>query len=226
MISCSEFTGVPLIAAQMAGADFESGQVRAGRGRRRLVDDAHHPDGLVEAGGCWSPLRPRTARCCAPENGYPLRLVVAGRAGRELGRPAPHRGGRQPYGAKDEAIPLHRPDARRPAPPVHQHPGAQERHHHALGRPGAAGKGFYNITAWPGRGAARSEGRRVLGRRRAQLARRRLETPVLDKCADALPTSTGSGTASPAMIQSRATDETGYVQPTYRKRCAPCAGRA
>jgi sulfane dehydrogenase subunit SoxC len=90
-----------------------------------------------------------------PENGYPLRLVVPGVQGvswvKYLRRIEV---GDKPYGTKDEAHALHRPDARRPAPPVHQHPGVQERGHHALGRPGAAGQGLLQISglAWSGRG--------------------------------------------------------------------------
>ncbi len=44
----------------------EERQVRAGRRRRRLVDDAHHPHGAWCARArCWWPTA-RTARCCAP----------------------------------------------------------------------------------------------------------------------------------------------------------------
>jgi DMSO/TMAO reductase YedYZ molybdopterin-dependent catalytic subunit len=66
MISCSEFTGVPLKVLLDMAASTTSAALRAGRGRRRLVDDAHHPDGAGRVGRGASWPTARTARCCAP----------------------------------------------------------------------------------------------------------------------------------------------------------------
>ena len=67
MISCSEFTGVPLrILLDMAGVDYQARTLRARRGRRRLVDDAHHPDGTGRVGRGAGRLRPER-RDAAPE---------------------------------------------------------------------------------------------------------------------------------------------------------------
>ena len=108
-----------------------------------------------------------------PENGYPLRLVVPGVQGvswvKYLRRIEV---GDKPYATKDEAIHyidlmpdgLHRQYT--------QHPGVQERGHHALGRPGAARQGLLQHQR-PGLvGPRQDQARRRLGRRRAQLAHR------------------------------------------------------
>ena len=96
-----------------------------------------------------------------PENGYPLRLVVPGVQGVSLGQvAAPHRGRATSRRArKDEA--LHYIDLMPDG--LHRQytcdPGVQERDHHALGRPGAAGQGLLQRSpAWRGRAAARSSG--------------------------------------------------------------------
>jgi DMSO/TMAO reductase YedYZ molybdopterin-dependent catalytic subunit len=151
-----------------------------------------------------------------PENGYPLRLVVPGVQGVswvkylrriEVGDSPGHQG---------RGHPLHRPDARWPASPVHQHPGVQERGHHALGRPGAAGQGLLQHHR-PGLVGPRQgqKGRRV-GRRRAQLAPGAAGDAGAVQVPDPLQHRLGLGRQA-ALIQSRATDDTGYVQPTYQQ---------
>ena len=60
-----------------------------------------------------------------PENGYPLRLAGARRAGRvERQVAAPARGRRQAVEHARRGAALHRPDARRHAPPVLERPGS------------------------------------------------------------------------------------------------------
>ena len=116
--------------------------LRAGRRRRRLEHDAHRADGAGGKRRGLRRLRPER-RDAAPGERLPAAPGGAGCAGRELGEvPAPHRGGRQALQRQGRGHPLRRPDARRPAPPVHQHAGMQERDHHALGRAGAAGQGL------------------------------------------------------------------------------------
>jgi len=77
------------------------------------------------------------------------------------------------------------------------------------------GRGFYSLNglAWSGRGKVRRVDVSVDGGRNWREAR--LETPVLAKCLTRfrLP---WHWDGQPAVIQSRATDETGYVQPSPR----------
>ncbi len=95
MLSCSEFTGVPLRTLfEMCGVDYKRGRYVLGRGRRRLVDDAHHPDGAGRERRGVRRLRPERRDAAARER---LSAAPGGarRAGRELGQvPAPHRGRR------------------------------------------------------------------------------------------------------------------------------------
>ena len=77
-------------------------------------------------------------------------------------------------------------------------------------------KGYYNISglAWSGRGKVRKVDVSVDGGRTWRTAR--LESPVMSKCLTRFNLDwTWDG--RPALIQSRATDDTGYVQPTYRQ---------
>ena len=80
----------------------------------------------------------------------------------------------------------------------------------------SGGKGHYNITglAWSGRGKIRRVDVSLDGGRNWKTAR--LETPVLSKCLTRfnLPWVWDGG---PAILQSRALDSTGYVQPQLRQ---------
>ena len=86
-------------------------------------------------------------------------------------------------------------------------------------------KGFYNITglAWSGRGKVKRVDVSVDGGRNWRTAR--LETPVLSKCLTRFNLD-WVWDGRPTLVQSRATDETGYVQPTYRAAARRCAARA
>jgi sulfane dehydrogenase subunit SoxC len=77
-------------------------------------------------------------------------------------------------------------------------------------------QGFHQITglAWSGRGKVRRVDVSVDGGRNWRPAR--LQAPVMDKCLTRF-TLPWVWDGKPALIQSRATDETGYVQPTYRQ---------
>jgi sulfane dehydrogenase subunit SoxC len=85
-------------------------------------------------------------------------------------------------------------------------------------------KGFYNISglAWSGRGKIKRVDVSVDGGRNWRTAR--LEGPVLDKCLTRFNID-WAWDGKPAIVQSRAMDETGYVQPTTGS-CARCAARA
>ena len=74
------------------------------------------------------------------------------------------------------------------------------------------GRGFYNVTglAWSGRGKVKRVDVSVDGGRNWRAAR--LESPVLGKCLTRFNINwTWDG--APAILQSRAIDDTGYVQP-------------
>jgi sulfane dehydrogenase subunit SoxC len=77
-------------------------------------------------------------------------------------------------------------------------------------------KGFYNISglAWSGRGKVTRVDVSVDGGANWRTAR--LQTPVLSKCLTRFNLN-WVWDGKPALIQSRAMDETGYVQPTYRQ---------
>ena len=152
-----------------------------------------------------------------PENGYPLRLVVPGVQGvswvKYLRRIEV---GDKPYGAKDEVI--HYVDLM-PGGDHRQYTSTQECKSVVTTPSGGQlllDKGFYNITglAWSGRGKVRGVDVSTDGGRNWRKAR--LESPVLSKCLTRFSLDwVWDGT--PALIQSRATDETGYVQPTSRQ---------
>ena len=158
MLSCCEYTGVKLSTLlDMCGADLKQGQYVLAEGAdgssmTRTIPMKNALDDVLVAWGM-------NGEMLRPENGYPLRLVVPGVQGvswvKYLRRLEV---GDQPYGTKDEDHPLHRPDAGRPAPPVHQHvQECKSGRHHALGRTGAAGQGLLPRSAglaWSGRGQA------------------------------------------------------------------------
>jgi sulfane dehydrogenase subunit SoxC len=184
MLSCSEFTGVPLITLlEMAGADLKAGKYVLAEGAdgssmTRTIPD--EPDPLGRSPGRLWPER----RDAAPRKRLPAAAGGAWRPGGELGQvPAAPRGGRPALGHQGRGGALHRPDARRPASPVHQHAGVQERGDHAVGRPGAAGQGLLQRDglAWSGRGKVKRVDVSVDGGRNWRPAR--LETPVLSPSA-------------------------------------------
>ena len=214
MLSCSEFTGVPLITLlEMAGADLTRGKFVLAEGAdgssmTRTIPMSQIVSGevLVAYGQNGEMLR--------PENGYPLRLVVPGVQGVswvkylrriELGD--------QPYATKDEAA--HYIDLL-PDGTHRQYTSIQECKSVVTTPSGGQvlhGQGFYSITglAWSGRGKVKQVDVSVDGGRNWRTAR--LQSPVLDKCLTRFSLDWVWG-GEPALIQSRATDETGYVQPS------------
>ena len=77
-------------------------------------------------------------------------------------------------------------------------------------------QGFYNISglAWSGRGKVRKVDVSTDGGRNWRAAR--LEAPVMHKCLTRFNLD-WVWDGKPALVQSRATDDTGYVQPTYQQ---------
>lgn len=215
MLSCCEFTGVPLsILLDMAGADTKKGKYVLAEGgdgsgmTRTIPMEMALDDVLVVWGMNGEMLR--------PENGYPLRLVVPGVQGvssvKWLRRIEV---GDMPYASKDEAV--HYIDLM-PDGMHRQYTSIQECKS-VITTPSGGQQlletGFYNISgmAWSGRGKVKRVDVSVDGGRNWREAR--LETPVLTKAITRFNID-WVWDGKPAILQSRATDETGHVQPTYR----------
>jgi sulfane dehydrogenase subunit SoxC len=150
-----------------------------------------------------------------PENGYPLRLVVPGVQGvswvKWLRRIEV---GDQPYGTKDETA--HYVDLM-PDGMLRQYSSIQEAKSVITSPSGGQvllGQGFYNVTglAWSGRGRIRKVDVSFDGGRNWKPAR--LENPVLPKALTRF-NADWTWDGKPALLQSRAIDETGFVQPTF-----------
>ena len=217
MLSCSEFTGVPLkTLLEMAGADFKRGRYVLAEGADGSSMTRTIPMALIESGEVLVAYG-QNGEMLRPENGYPLRLVVPGVQGvswvKYLRRIEI---GDEPYGTKDEV--LHyvdlMPDGRH-----RQYTSTQECKSVVTtpsGGQALLAKGFYNITglAWSGRGAVKRVDVSVDGGRNWRPAR--LQAPLLDKCLTRFSLD-WVWDGSPALIQSRATDSTGYVQPSSRQ---------
>jgi sulfane dehydrogenase subunit SoxC len=215
MLSCCEFTGVPLrTILEMCGADFQRGRFVLAEGADGSSMTRTIPMSLVMSGEVFVAYG-QNGEMLRPENGYPLRLVVPGVQGVswvkylrriELGD--------MPYGTKDETV--HYIDLM-PDGQHRQYTSIQEVKSVVTSPSGGQmllDKGFYNITglAWSGRGKVRRVDVSADGGRNWQQAR--LETPVLSKCLTRF-NADWAWDGKPALLMSRATDETGQIQPTY-----------
>jgi sulfane dehydrogenase subunit SoxC len=124
--------------------------------------------------------------------------------------------GDQPYAAKDEAI--HYIDLM-PDGKHRQYTSIQECKSVITTPSGGQvllDKGFYNISglAWSGRGKVKRVDVSVDGGRNWQVAR--LQGPAMDKCLTRF-NHPWVWDGSPTLLQSRATDDTGYVQPNHKQ---------
>ena len=215
MLSCSEFTGVPLrVLLEMCGADLKRARFilaegADGSGMTRTIPMSSVMSGevLVAYGQNGEMLR--------PENGYPLRLIVPGTQGvswiKYLRRIEV---GDMPYGAKDET--LHYVDLL-PSGLQRQYTSIQEVKSVVTSPSGGQvllSKGFQSITglAWSGRGKIRRVDVSCDGGRNWKPAR--IEGPILSKCLSRF-NADFEWDGKPAVIQSRAVDDTGHIQPTY-----------
>ncbi len=216
MLSCCEFTGVPLaLLLDACGIDRKRAKFILAEGAdgsamtRTISLERALDDVLVAYGMNGEMLR--------PENGYPLRLVVPGVQGvswvKWLRRIEV---GDMPYATKDETV--HYVDLM-PDGTHRQYTSIQECKSVITTPSGGQAlidKGFFNISglAWSGRGKVKRVDVSVDGGKNWRTAR--LETPVLSKCLTRFNIDwTWDG--SPAILQSRAIDETGYVQPQMRQ---------
>ncbi len=217
MVSCSEFTGVPLkILFDLCGVDYRRARYVLGEGADGSSMTRTIPMELVESGEVFVAYG-QNGEMLRPENGYPLRLVVPGIQGvswvKYLRRIEV---GDMPYGAKDEAV--HYMDLM-PSGLHRQYTNIQECKSVVTTPSGGQvllDKGFYNITglAWSGKGRIRKVDVSVDGGRNWRPAR--IEGPVQNKSLTRFNID-WVWDGKPALIQSRATDDTGYVQPTYRQ---------
>jgi sulfane dehydrogenase subunit SoxC len=213
MLSCCEFTGVPVTTLlddcglDRARGKFLLAEGADGSGLTRTVAMERALDDALVA---WA----MNGEMLRPENGYPLRLVVPGVQGvswvkwlRRL------EVGDQPWGTKDEV--LHYVDLM-PDGTHRQYTSIQECKSVITTPSGGQvllDAGFYNVTglAWSGRGTVRRVDVSFDGGRNWRPAR--LEPPVLPKCLTRFNLD-WVWNGQPAILQSRATDSTGYVQPT------------
>ncbi len=216
MLSCCEFTGVPLkVLLDDCGADIKNARFVLAEGNdgssmtRTISMDAALDDVLVAWGMNGEMLR--------PENGYPLRLVVPGVQGvswvKWLRRIEV---GDKPWNSKDETS--HYVDMM-PDGIHRQYTSIQECKSVITSPSGGQalmGKGFYNVSglAWSGRGKIKQVDVSFDGGKSWKAAR--LETPVLDKCLTRFNID-WVWDGSPVILQSRAVDSTGFVQPRYRQ---------
>ncbi|MGE5525618.1 MAG: sulfite dehydrogenase [Rhodospirillaceae bacterium] len=212
MLACSEFTGVPLsVLLDDCGWDKKAGKFVLAEGAdgsgmtRTLPMDRALDDVIVAYGQNGEMLR--------PENGYPLRLVAPGLQGVSWVKWVRRiEVGDEPYGTKDET--LHYVDLM-PDGMHRQYTSIQECKSVITTPSGGQKlleKGYYNVTglAWSGRGKVRRVDVSFDGGRNWRTAR--LETPVLAKALTRFNID-WVWDGSPAILQSRAVDETGYVQP-------------
>ena len=217
MLGCSEFTGIPLrTLLEMCAVDYKRGRFVLGEGADGSSMTRTVPMELVENGEVIVAYG-QNGEMLRPEQGYPLRLVVPGVQGvswvKYLRRIEV---GDKPYGAKDEVI--HYVDLM-PGGLHRQYTSTQECKSVITTPSGGQvllDKGFYNISglAWSGKGKVKRVDVSVDGGRSWRTAR--LESPVLSKCLSRFNID-WVWDGKPALVQSRAIDETGYVQPTYKQ---------
>jgi sulfane dehydrogenase subunit SoxC len=217
MLSCSEFTGVPLrTVLDLCGVDTQRGRFVLAEGADGAGMSRTIPMSLIERGEvllAWG----QNGEMLRPAQGYPLRLVVPGVQGvswiKYLRR---IKVGDMPFATKDEVLGYAdlRPDGQQ-----RQYTSTMEVKSVVTTPSGGQvllDKGFYNISglAWSGRGTVRKVDVSVDGGRNWRPAR--LETPVLSKCLTRFNLD-WVWDGQPALIQSRATDDTGQVQASYRQ---------
>lgn len=217
MVSCSEFTGVPLITLlEMAGADLTNGKFVLAEGADGSSMTRTIPMSLIKSGEVFVAYG-QNGEMLRPEQGYPLRLIVPGIQGvswvKYLRRIEV---GDKPYATKDEAI--HYIDLL-PSGQHRQYSGLQECKSVITTPSGGQvllDKGFYNVTglAWSGKGKIKRVDVSVDGGRNWRSAR--LEGLVMPKALTRFNID-WSWDGKPALLQSRAMDETGFVQPTYQQ---------
>jgi len=216
MLSCCEFTGVRLatllerVGIDESRAAFVLAEGADGASLTRSIPIAFALDDVLVVYG-------QNGEMLRPEHGYPLRLLVPGVQGvssvkwlRRL------EVGDQPWNTREES--LHYVDLL-PSGLHRQYTWIQECKSVITSPSGGQAlldRGYHEITglAWSGRGRITrvdvSTDGGVTWREAA------LQTPVLDKCLTRF-RADWTWDGAPALLQSRAIDETGYVQPLLRQ---------
>ena len=226
MISCSEFTGVPLVTLlEMCGADLTRGKFILAEGADGSGLTRTIPMSLIQSGEVLVAYG-QNGEMLRPENGYPLRLVVPGIQGvswvKYLRRIEV---GDKPYGAKDES--LHYIDLMPDG--MHRQYGGLQEVKSVITSPSGGQvvlqKGFHSITglAWSGRGKVKKVDVSIDGGRNWKAAR--LDGPVLSKCLTRFNTDF-VWDGKPVILQSRAVDDARQIQPTYQALRAVRGGRS
>lgn len=215
MLSCSEFTGVPLrLILDDCGVDYRKARYILAEGADGSSMTRTIPMEMVESGEVFVAYG-QNGEMLRPENGYPLRLVVPGVQGvswvKWLRRIEV---GDKPYATKDEAvhyIDLMPNGLHRQYTSVHE---AKSVITSPSGGQTLLDKGYYNVSglAWSGRGRIKQVDVSFDGGINWRTAR--LEGPVQNKALTRFNIA-WAWDGKPAILQSRAIDETGYVQPTY-----------
>lgn len=216
MLSCAEWTGV-MLSTLLDDVGFDRKKARyilaegadASGLTRTLPIEMALDDVMVAYGQNGEMVR--------PENGYPLRLLVPGVQGvssvkwlRRL------EVGDQPWSARDES--LHYSDLM-PGGMSRQYTWIQECKSVITSPSGGQkllDKGYYQITglAWSGRGRIKRVDVSTDGGRNWRTAE--LQNPILPKALTRFRID-WNWNGEPALLQSRAVDETGYVQPKMRQ---------
>lgn len=212
MLSCSEYTGVPLkLLLEESGYDRKNGKYLLAEGAdgaaltRTVGIDSALDDAMVVYAQNGEMLR--------PEQGYPLRLLVPGVQGisqvkwlRRL------EVGDMPWNTREESLQYadFMPDGR-----YRQYTWIQEAKSVITTPSGGQvimEKGYHQVTglAWSGRGRIKRVDVSVDGGRNWREAT--LQEPVMSKCLTRFRFD-WNWDGGPALLQSRAIDETGYVQP-------------
>ena len=212
MLACSEYTGVLLSTLlDMCGIDrkrarYVLAEGADGSGMTRTIAVERALDDVMVAWG-------QNGEMLRPENGYPLRLVVPGVQGvswvKYLRRIEV---GDQPWDTKDETVHY-----------IDLMPDGQHRQYTSIqecksvittpsGGQTLLDRGYYNISglAWSGRGRIKRVDVSVDGGRNWRTAR--IEGPVQNKALTRFNID-WVWDGSEAVLQSRAIDDTGYVQP-------------
>jgi sulfane dehydrogenase subunit SoxC len=216
MLSCSEWTGVLLSTLlDEAGIDrrkakFVLAEGADGASLTRTIPLANALDDVIVAYA-------QNGEMLRPEQGYPLRLVVPGIQGvssvKWLRR---IEAGDQPWNTREES--LHYVDLM-PDGIHRQYTWIQEAKSVITAPSGGQvllDRGYHEITglAWSGRGKVKRVDVSTDGGRNWRTAR--LQEPVLTKALTRFRID-WSWDGNPALLQSRAMDDTGYVQPMIRQ---------
>ncbi len=216
MLSCSEWTGVPLaVLLDEAGIDRRKAKfvLAEGADGASLTRTIPLSMALDDAIVCYG----QNGEMLRPEQGFPLRLLVPGVQGvssvkwlRRL------KVGDEPFFTREEV--LHYVDLM-PGGVHRQFTWIQEAKSVITAPSGGQvllDRGYHEITglAWSGRGRIRRVDVSTDGGRNWRTAR--LQEPVLGKALTRFRLD-WNWSGAPALLQSRAMDDTGYVQPRLRQ---------